>query len=66
MGYLRIPKRPQGILPGSRAEMAQKAFRGATTPEGHVLKGVVATTTGKVKPIPVFEKRRREIGHDDV
>lgn len=69
MAFLRIPRRPNTI------EQRMEAVRGFGevfhhTPPGAGLErsGIAVNflTGDRLKPVPVFKKRRREISHDDI
>ena len=66
MAFLRIPRRPDSI--DQRLEKARKSLRQVEVPDGLDVKGTAVNLLpgNRMKPVPVFTRRRREIGHDDV
>lgn len=66
MAFLRIPRRPDSI--DQRLDKARSSLRQVDVPDGLAIKGVAVNLLpgNRMKPVPVFTKRRREIGHNDV
>lgn len=69
MAFLRIPKRPNTI---DQRMKAAKDFASSmpspATPKGLAQEGYAVSfhPGNKLKPVPVFKRRHREIGHDDI